>query len=154
MVVTRSIGDGKQGPVGMTVLAKKKSEEKFAALLLDAIDLAFTALGPNVKFSIYFNLEAKFALPKQQIPDRIEDFTNALEAIFGQASKHLEILIMKYLNDKVQCNYKYIGPKWLVPNLTFERYIKLVQMTVEGSGKKAVDVEVLLDDYRKPEQKT
>jgi hypothetical protein len=137
----------------MRVLAKKKSEEKFAALLLDAIDLAFIALGPNVKFSIYFNLEAKFALPKQQIPDRIEDFSNALETIFGQASKQLQILIMKYLNDKVQCNFEYIGPKWLVPNLTFERYIKLVQMTVEGSGKKAVDIEVLLDDYRKPEQK-
>lgn len=137
----------------MTQLSRTKNEKKFAALLLDAIDSAFTALGPNVKLSIYFNLEAKFALPKQQIPDRVEDFSDALEKIFGQASKQLEILIMKYLNDNVQCNYEYVGPKWLVPNLTFERYIKLVQMTVEGSGKKG-DVEVLLDEYQKPEQKT
>jgi hypothetical protein len=76
-----------------------------------------------------------------------------LEQIFGQASKQLEILIMKYLNDKVKCNYTWVGPKWLVPNLTFEKYIKMVQMTVEGSGK-STDVEVLLDDFRKPEQET
>jgi hypothetical protein len=58
----------------MKQLARTKNELKFAALLLDAIDLAFTALGENVKFSIYLNLETKFGLPKQDIPDRIEDF--------------------------------------------------------------------------------
>jgi hypothetical protein len=137
----------------MKQLARTKNELKFAALLLDAIDLAFIALGENVKFSIYLNLETKFGLAKQDIPDRIEDFSNALEQIFGQASKQLEILIMKYLNDKVKCNYTWVGPKWLVPNLTFEKYIKMVQMTVEGSGK-STDVEVLLDDFRKPEQET
>jgi len=134
-------------------LAKTNNEKKFDNVLLDAIDLAFSALGQNVKFTIYFNLETKFELPKKTIPDRISDFSNALDQIFGQAARSLEILIMKYLNDKVKCNYSWVGPKWLVPDLTFEKYINLVRMSVEGSGKIG-DVEVLLNDYQRPEQET
>ena len=137
----------------MTNLAKTKNETKFDAVLLEAIDTAFSALGQNVKFSLYFNLETKFNLPKQDIPDRIDDFSTALDQIFGQAARSLEILIMKYLNDKVKCSYKWVGPKWLVPDLTFEKYIKLVRISVEDSGKTG-DIEVLLDGYQKAEQRT
>jgi hypothetical protein len=137
----------------MKSLAKTKNETKFDAILIDAIDLTFSALGQNVKFSIYFNLEAKFGLPKQDIPDRIGDFSDALDQIFGQAARSLEILIMKYLNEKVKCNYSWTGPKWLVPDLTFEKYVKLTRISVEDSGKTG-DVEVLLDDYQRPEQET
>jgi hypothetical protein len=122
-------------------------------VLLDAIDTAFSALGQNVKVSIYFNLEAKFGLPKQDIPDRISDFSDALDKIFGQAARSLEILIMKYLNDKVKCNYSWVGPKWLVPDLTFEKYIKLVRISVQDSGRPG-EVEVLFDGYQRPEQET
>ncbi len=139
--------------IGLTDLAKTKTEKKFAVILLDAIDVAFTALGQNVKTSIYFHLENKFGLPKQDIPDRVEDFTDALDRIFGQASTPLEILIMKNLNEKVNCNYKWVGPKWLVPDLTFEKYLKLVKLCMEGEGKTG-DIEVLLDDGAKPDQKS
>jgi hypothetical protein len=139
--------------VGMTNLAKTKNETKFDTVLLEAIDTAFSALGQNVKFSIYFNLEAKFGLPKQDIPDRISDFSDALDKIFGQAARSLEILIMKYLSDKVKCNYNWVGPKWLVPDLTFEKYIKLVRISVEDSGKTG-EVEVLFDGFQRPEQET
>jgi hypothetical protein len=138
---------------GMTYLAKTKNETKFDKVLLEAIDTAFSALGQNVKFSIYYNLEAKFGLPKQDIPDRISDFSDALDKIFGKAARSLEILIMKYINDKVKCNYSWVGPKWLVPDLTFEKYIKLVRLSVEDSGK-AGEVEVLFDGYQRPEQET
>ncbi|MGE5556637.1 MAG: hypothetical protein ACM3UY_10350 [Methanocella sp.] len=42
---------------------------------------------------------------------------------------------MKYLYDKVQCNYEWTGPKWLVPDLTFEKYVKLAVMAIEGQVK-------------------
>ena len=137
--------------IGLTDLAKTKTEKKFAVILLDAIDVAFTALGQNVKTSIYFHLETKFGLPKQDIPDRVEDFTDALDRIFGQASTQLEILIMKNLNEKVNCNYEWVGPKWLVPDLTFKKYLKLVKLCIEGAGKTG-DIEVLLDDGERPDQ--
>jgi hypothetical protein len=136
----------------MKGLSKTETEKKFATILLDAIDEAFTTLGSNVKLSIYFNLETKFLIPKQDIPDRIADFTSALEKIFGQASRSLEILIMKRLNQRVQCNYKWQGPKWLVPDLTFEKYVKLLQLSLEDKGEIG-DVEVLLDAGEKPQQR-
>jgi hypothetical protein len=136
----------------MKGLARTVTEKRFAAILLDAIDEAFTVLGPNVKLSIYFHLETKFAITKQDIPDRIEDFTLALEKIFGNASRPIEILIMKHLNQKVQCKYKWQGPKWLVPDLTFEKYVKLIRLCLEDKGK-TVDVEVLLNAAEKPQQR-
>jgi len=134
-------------------LAKTKKESKFDAILLDAIDSAFTALGPNIKFSLYFNLHTKFSLPKEEIPGRIEDFTRAIETIFGQAAKQLEILIMKYLHAKIDCDYEWAGPKWLIPDLTFEKYIKLARIAIEGSGKPE-KVEVFFHDFQRREQKT
>jgi hypothetical protein len=137
----------------MNDLAKTKDETKFDNILLEAIDTAFSALGQNVKFSIYFNLETKFGLPKKDIPDKISDFSDALDKIFGQAARSLEILIMKCLNEKVKCNYSWVGPKWLVPDLTFEKYIKLVKISVEDVGKTG-GAEVLFDDHRRPDQET
>jgi len=128
-------------------------ETKFATILLDSIDEALSSLGQNVKVSIYFHLENKFSVPKQDIPDRVEDFSNALEQIFGQASKQLEILIIKHLHQKINLNYKWAGPNWLVPNLTFEKYVKLARLSVEGSSKTG-KVEVMLDEGEKPKQKT
>jgi hypothetical protein len=128
-------------------------ETKFATILLDSIDEALSSLGQNVKVSVYFHLENKFSVPRQDIPDRIEDFSNALEQIFGQASRQLEILIIKHLHQKINLNYKWAGPNWLVPNLTFEKYVKLARLSVEGSGKTG-KVEVMLDEGEKPKQKT
>jgi hypothetical protein len=132
-------------------MAKMKAEQKFEDLLLGAIDDAFSNLGQNVPLSIYFHLETKFALPKKDIPARIGDFSDALDQIFGQAARQLELLIMKFLTERVKCNYKGVGPKWLVPNLTFEKYVKLVRISVEGEDKIG-NMEVLLDDGEKPDQ--
>jgi hypothetical protein len=139
----------------MKRLAKTKTEKVFGALLLESIDQAFSTLGENVKFSIYFHLETKFALPKQDIPDRIEDFTNAVQKIFGQASAPLEILIMKFLNEKIRCHYEWVGPKWLIPELSLEKYLKIARLCLEKSGKVSIsEMEVLLNEEDLPEQET
>jgi hypothetical protein len=140
----------------MKRLTKTQTEKKFATLLLDAIDEAFLSMGQNVMFSIFFSLETKFALPKQDIPDRIEDFTSAIRKIFGNAAAPLEILIVKCLNEKIKCNCKWVGPTWLVPELTLEKYLKLAQLSLENSGKKSevADFEVMLNEGETPEQET
>jgi hypothetical protein len=138
----------------MKRLAKTKTEKKFAALLLEALDEAFLALGQNVKFSVYFYLETKFSLPRQDIPDRIEDFTEGLRKIFGNAAAPLEILIMKSLNKKIECICQWVGPSWLVPDLTLEKYLKIAQLSIDKSQGKneVVDFEVLLNEAELPEQ--
>ena len=93
---------------------RNNGRKKFDAVLLEAIDDAFSTLGENVKTSLYFHLEHKLIIPKQDIPYRIDDFSDALELIFGVAAKRLEILIMKKLHEKISCLYEWNGPSWLV----------------------------------------
>jgi hypothetical protein len=123
---------------------ERKREKKFNDILLESIDKAFLTLGENSKSAIYFYLESKFAILRQDIPDRVHDFSDALEQIFGLAARQLEILIMKCLNEKIECTYDWVGPKWLIPELTFSKYIKLLELCFLDK-KKNVEVELLLD---------
>jgi hypothetical protein len=116
-------------------LSSNNGRKKFEVALLEAMDDAFSSLGESVKAQIYFHLEHKFVIPKQDIPYRIDDFSAALERIFGTAAKHLEILIMKKLNEKVTCSYEWEGPSWLVPDLTFKQYVELSRIGYEDKGK-------------------
>jgi len=70
---------------------------RFEKLLLESIDEGLSSLGETCKQVIYFHLEKKFKLTKQDIPSRIDDFTEAMENIFGVGAKIIEIRIMKSL---------------------------------------------------------
>ena len=113
----------------------KNYSKKFDAILLEAIDEAFSSLGEKSKSAVYSYLENMFLIPKKDIPYRLEDFSENLREIFGLASKHLEILIMKNLNRKISCSYKWKGPRWLVPELTFRQYVELSRVHFESKGK-------------------
>jgi hypothetical protein len=135
-------------------IGERKGEKKFNDILLESIDKAFLTLGETSKSAIYFNLERKFALSRQDIPDRVCDFSDAIEQIFGLAARQLEILIMKCLNEKIECTYDWVGPKWLIPDLTFTKYVKLLELCFEEK-KQNVEVEALLDaGEQKQEQRT
>jgi len=83
----------------------KREEEQnltgksFEEILLEAVDEALASLGDSAKQSIYYHLEEKFKIPREEIPNRIEDFVEGLEKIFGIGARFLEILIMKKLYD-------------------------------------------------------
>lgn len=74
----------------------------FEAALMEAIDEVFQSLGEDVEQSIYRYLENNYGITKAQIPVMIDDFTNAVESIFGVAGKLVELKIMKRLQSKVQ----------------------------------------------------
>ena len=132
---------------------KRKLENTFNAILLESIDKAFLKLGKNAKESIYLHLETEFAITRQDIPSRVNDFSDALEQIFGLAAQPLEVLIMRFLNEKVNCSYNWVGPTWLVPDLSFTKYVKLLELWCEDSDRIG-EVEVILDDGERQEQKT
>ena len=73
----------------------------FDELLLTAIDEALISLGESVKQSIYFHMESKFCVPRQDIPDNLNHFQAGLEKIFGAGARFIEILIMKNLHAKI-----------------------------------------------------
>ncbi len=82
------------------------------------MDEALSLLGMSPK-QIYFHLEKDFNINKQDIPHRIEEFSNAIEQIFGPGARVLEIQIMKRLYEKV-------GPFKHFPmrNLIFSEYVE------------------------------
>jgi hypothetical protein len=132
-------------------LVKRKCEKEFSIILLDSIDEALSTLGENSKKTIYFHLESKFGISRQDIPNKISDFSEAIEQIFGVAAQQIEILIMKCLNQQVECSYNWVGPKWLVPDLTFTKYVKLLELWYEDPEKNG-KMEVILDEKRKPDK--
>ena len=75
--------------------------KSFEEILLEAVDEALASLGDSAKQSIYYHLEEKFKIPRKEIPNRIEDFVEGLEKIFGIGARFLEILIMKKLYDRI-----------------------------------------------------
>lgn len=77
------------------------TEKAFQKLFLEAIDAAFYSLGDSVEQSIYFHLQNKFNITREEIPCRLKDFENGLEKIFGEGNRFLEVLIMKNLHERI-----------------------------------------------------
>jgi hypothetical protein len=126
-------------------LNKNCEGKKFEDVLLETLDEALSALGETVKKSIYFHLKQKFLIAKQDIPYKIDDFSDALEQIFGLgAARTLEILIMTKLHQKIRSRYKWEGPNWLVPELTFSQYVELLKSFYEDNGRIG-QVEVIIN---------
>ena len=73
----------------------------FEKLVLEAIDEGLSSLGESSKQAIYFHLEKTFDIRREEIPDRMSAFSQAIENIFGAGAGCLEILIMQRLYEKV-----------------------------------------------------
>jgi hypothetical protein len=74
----------------------------FEEALAEAIDEVFESLGEDVKQSMYRYLENNYSIRKLQIPTMIENFTGAVESIFGCAAKLVELKIIERLQSKAR----------------------------------------------------
>ena len=84
----------------------------FEEFLLEAIDEGLSVLGESAKQAVYCHLGKTFKMNRRDIPYRLEEFTDAIEGIFGAGAKILEIQIMKCLFKKVGYTFKnYPRPK-------------------------------------------
>jgi hypothetical protein len=132
-------------------LAKQNSSKSFQQILLEAIDEALASLGENVKTSIYFHLEESFKVRRQDIPYKIDVFSDALERIFGPGARHLEILFIKSLHAKlgVTCKWpvhEWPLSKWIVPEMTFQEYVRFIQQNFEGAHESKIEMGVILHE--------
>jgi hypothetical protein len=118
---------GEVTPVELTV----GTELTFNKILLEVIDDALSFLGESVKEYIYYHLEKIFNIKKYEIPHRIDDFSDALERIFGLGARPLEVMFMKHLHDRIGIVCKWDLPKWVVPELTFKQYVLLMKQNFE-----------------------
>lgn len=114
----------------------------FKRLLLEAIDEGLSSLGDSSEQAIYFYLEKTYAIKKQDIPNKIEEFTDAIRKIFGQGAKFLEIQILKHLYEKVGHDFRYFPEK---DNLLFTEYIEAACAHVHKFSLSKASLKV---DYR------
>jgi hypothetical protein len=102
---------------------------EFDKLLVSAIDEALNSLGESVKQSIYFHIENKFNVARNEIPENLKDFQGGLEKIFGTGARFIEILIMKNLHSK-------IGLPLMMESKQLE-FVEYVDVAKKGFLKKA-----------------
>ena len=105
------------------------AQKKFNEYLIQAVDEALTSLGEPVKNTLYFQLENNFSIPKNEIPDQIDEFTNIMHKIFRLGASRLEIKFMKNLQSKIKISvethgYEYPLSKWIIDDMSFTDYIK------------------------------
>lgn len=75
-------------------------EKDFDVLLLEAVDEGLASIGESSKLAMYYHLEKRFGVYKEEIPVKVDAFAQALEQIFGPGAQLLEILMMKRLYEK------------------------------------------------------
>lgn len=97
----------------------------FDESFLEAVDDAFSMLGSQSKELMYQYLENKCGVDKENIPNKVEAFSEAIESIFGQSARLLEIKIMRTLYKKVP-TFNYSGKN--ASNLSFVKYVEALRL--------------------------
>ncbi len=109
------------------VEATVDNKESFFKMFEEVIDETFSSLGEPTRKAIYIHLKDSFGIEKSEIPYRINDFSGALEKIFGPAARNLEILCIKNIQAKARIDFKWDLPESSGSELTFEEYIHIAK---------------------------
>jgi hypothetical protein len=115
----------------MQKATQKITEQDFNRLFIDVIDETFSSLGESAKTAIYYHLEQKFRIKKDEMPVHVDNFAQALDRLFGIGSKPLELMFMQRLNEKVKHECVPIKSG----DFTFEKYVDMVKQIVVSKDK-------------------
>jgi len=92
---------------------KEEDYKKFMGALLEAIDESLNqVLGEAATQTIYFHLQRKFRLKREDIPENLEVFGFALEGIFGIGALVIEKTIMENLYSRLSLKNKNLRLKY------------------------------------------
>jgi hypothetical protein len=95
----------------------------FENKIIEAIDEAFNSIGNDCTQTIYDYLDRNFMLTRLNIPKRIEDFSEAMDKIFGFGAKIVKIRIIKNLYQKMEKSIGYTNDE----TLDFVDYIQSIR---------------------------
>jgi hypothetical protein len=104
----------------------QQTRHTFEEFLAETVDEELATLGDPVKKAVYHHLKKTFNINKQDIPHKIDKFTEAIEEIFGASAKFLEIRIMKRLHEKAGHDIDYFSER---NDLLFNEYIRAVKLS-------------------------
>ena len=80
---------------------KTQCQHELERIITLAIDNTLSSFGDSLPQAFYSRLEKDFDLKKEEIPQRISEFTAAIEEIFGMSAKLVEAKIIQSLHDQV-----------------------------------------------------
>ena len=89
-------------------------------IISKAVDRSFSWFGETFKDIVYAELEKKYEIRKQDIPNRIDDFACAIEEICGVGAKLIETKIIQAVHEEIK-EYIYI-PRG--EDLVFTEYVE------------------------------
>ena len=80
--------------------------QPFSEVLLDCIDEGLSILGNEPKQAVYQYLSSLHSLDREQIPDRVSEFSGGMRKALGSASKVIERLILKKLFQRIGSTFR------------------------------------------------
>ena len=105
--------------------ASERSSD-FGKLLAQAVDEGLSAFGESARQAVYAGLENAFGIRKDDIPRKVDEFSDALAKIFGDSARLLEIQIMKNLYRKVGDIAEHFLAK---EDITFVEYVSAAELS-------------------------
>lgn len=99
----------------------RTSEHDFNSLLIESLDESVAmVLGEIAKRAVYETIDKNYNIARSHIPEKLNEFTMALEAIFGvTASKTMTRVIIKRLYSKLGLTFVE-RPDWRLPDYATE----------------------------------
>jgi len=110
-------------------VSDSRRPNEFKSIFLQAIDKGLLVLGGSVGDSIFYYLESKYHLRREQVPEQIEDFHMALEGLFGGGATVIEKLIARNLCDGLGVCFEEHD------NWTLLDYVSHARKVANASGK-------------------
>jgi len=104
----------------------KNQSEK---IILDSLDESLVSFGESAKQAVYSRLRKQYHIERQEIPFRIEAFASAIEEMFGDCSRLIEIKIMEAVHARAK-GFLFIPTQ---EKLTFKEYMQSLACFLENS---------------------
>jgi len=107
--------------------------QSFSQILLDSVDEGLSVLGNEPRQAIYQYLATIHSLDREQVPDKVDEFSSGLKKALGSASRVIERLILKKLFQRIGSTFRE------VPDLEFADYVRDAKRRFEMTSTKHGD---------------
>jgi len=111
-----------RGSVDDPSRSTESRREQFERAFLEAVDKGLIVLSESVRHTIFFYLEKNYGLKREEISEKLEEFSSRLEGLFGSAALVVEKLIIKDLHQRLGLKYKDM-------NWSFTEHVRAAQET-------------------------
>jgi hypothetical protein len=110
---------------------QKPTEDKFNVAIIEAVEESFSSFNNLDKKAVYLHLENAFKIKKQEIPSKIEEFSDAVGQMFGVGAKLVEIRIIEVLHSRIR-EFVFIPKKG---DVDFKEYVVSLRAFLQQTYK-------------------